>query len=228
MNSILRSALNLKHRFHLALEDDTGTAAVEAPADDTVVMKGPLSANYADALDAIYNKEVPLPVAADNGDPTARTEPPAETGENVDPAAIVPTPGVELDPVEAATTIPEITQVVLESQAVDAAVVQALQAASTDEEEVQGQNYATFYAIDETQITPEKIVEVTTILSEAEHPDQVSVLIDDVLPADPTVTIVDGAANQTKELALGLESIVTAMGGKVYRTFGAYVASRRK
>lgn len=232
MSSFLRKALGLKHRGHLAVEELSGEEA-GAPAEDTVVMKGPLADNFSAALDAVYDKANPAPAEGENGEPGTRTEPPAETGENVDPAAVAPTPGTEIDPVEAETAIPEITQVVLESQAIDAAVVQALAAATTDEAPTDGTDYATLYAIDESQLKPENVVEVTQLLAQADDPENVSVLIADVLPeagaagvVAPTAEQAAAADAETEKLIVAVESVVVNMGGKVYRSFGDYIKAR--
>lgn len=215
--SLLREALGGKHRHHLAMEEQL----VTSDTDGTVLMKGPLANVYAAALDEVYNKENP------SSDPTAPPEPSAETGTNVPADATIPEPGTALEVTET-TTIPEVTAIVLESQAMDAAVISALAAQATTEAPKNDTEYATLYAIDESQIDSVTTVEVTQMLAEADRPEDIAVLIDNVMPADETVEVTDAQANKTEQMVIGLESLVKGLGGKVYRNFPDYVASRRK
>lgn len=226
----LRALLGTRHRNHLAVEEIDPTAPQASSEDATVVMKGPLADVYSDALMKTYDKDAPpVDPAADpaaTADPSAATEPAAETGAIVDTTNLVPKQGETQETVEAAI-ISEVGSIVLESQAIDAAVAQGLADAMSDEAPSDGTEYETMYAIDETQVTAADVKDVTAILADTDKHENVTVMIDNVVPED-VIDTTNPAMAEAKELALGLESIVIAMGGKVVRGFPAYLASRRK
>jgi hypothetical protein len=227
MSNQFRTLLGTRHRHHLAIEEiDTTTAAPDgtppeqvATEDTTVVMKGPLADVYSDALSKVYDKDVAPP-----GDPAAAAEPASETGAAVNTTDLTPVVPEEQNTVEAAI-FSEVSQVVLESQAIDAAVASSLAAAIADAPPADGAAYQTLYAIDETQVKPDDVKDVTAILAEADKPENVTVLIDSVVP-DSVLDAADPEVTGSKELALGLESIVIAMGGNVVHSFKDYLASR--
>jgi len=150
----------------------------------------------------------------------------------------------------------------LESQAQDAVLLQTLQHALTPQKP-DDEEYEILYAVDETQINAENVIEVANLLK-TENPETVSVLIDSELPcndisgdvasedavsledegADAVVVKADGDSteevveqaeatqdnveDQINPLKVSLEQLVLGMGGKVYYSFGEYLASRRK
>lgn len=228
MKNQLRSLLGTKSRFHLAVEelDPTTTANPPSTEDTTVVMKGPLADVYSEALAKVYDKDAPIE-GATAGDPAAQPEPTAETGAVVDTDGLQPKQAPELTPVEAETGA-NIEKVILESQAIDAAVAQSIATAISDEAPTDGTDFETIYAIDETQVTPQTVVDVTNTLAEAENPETVTVMVDDVIPDSVADAMPEAQLAQQKELILGLEHMVTGMGGKFVRGFSALVASRKK
>lgn len=226
----LRALMGTRHRHHLAVEEiDTSTIA-QSSEDATVVMKGPLADVYSAALSKVYDKDAPLadPAADPSAPPDPATAPAGIPTDEVavDTSALVPAEGQTAETVEAAI-VSEVGSIVLESQAIDAAVAQSLAAAMSDEVPADGVQYETLYAIDETQVQPADVQDVTAILAQADKPENVTVLIDNVVP-DEVIDVSNPDIVAHKELALGLESIVVAMGGKVVRGFPAYLASRRK
>ena len=231
----MRKLLGTRNRHHLAVEEfDTENPAPVSAEDATVVMKGPLADVYSDALAKVYDKSNDMTPAEDPAtNPDAKPDP--ATGQpdeikptdevEVDTSNIVPKEGETADTVEAAI-VSEVGSIVLESQAIDAAVTQGLAAALSDDVPGDGSAYETMYAIDETQVTPTDVVDVTTLLAEADAPENVTVMIDNVVTG--TVADMDcPQAIQSKELAVSLESMVVAMGGKVVRGFPAYIKSRQ-
>jgi hypothetical protein len=221
----LRTLLGTRHRNHLAIEDydPAATPATPATEDTLVVMKGPLADVYSEALAKVYDKDAPIedPQA---GDPAAQPNPPEETGATVDTSNLQPAEGQTQETVEAAI-VSEVGNIVLESQAIDAAVASSIANAIADETPANNDGYETLYAIDETQVTPTETKNVTELLAEADKPENITVLIDDVVPdavLDPTAPTV----TDTKDLSAALESMVLAMGGKVVHSFGDYVKAR--
>jgi len=232
----MRKLLGTRNRHHLAVEEfDTENPAPVSAEDATVVMKGPLADVYSDALAKVYDKANDPAIAEDPAtNPEAKPDP--ATGQpdeikptdevEVDTSNIVPKEGETAETVEAAI-VSEVGSIVLESQAIDAAVTQSLAAALSDEAPSDGSSYETMYAIDETQVTPTDVKDVTALLAEADAPENVTVMIDNVV----TGSMADldcPQAMETKELAVALESMVVAMGGNVVRGFPAYVASRKR
>lgn len=220
----LRTLLGTRRRHQLAFEDyDPTTAATPATEDTLVVMKGPLADVYSEALAKVYDKEQPIE-APKEGDPAAEPKPESETGFSVDTTNLQPAEGQTQETVEAAI-VSEVGNIVLESQAIDAAVAASIASALSDEAPADNDGYETLYAIDETQVTPAETVNVTELLAEADKPENVTVLIDNVVPdavLDPTSPTV----TDTKDLTAALESMVIAMGGNVVRSFGDYVKAR--
>lgn len=224
--SNLRNLLGTRHRHHLALEgiEQAPVMGEAAPAteDTTVVMKGPLADVYSDALGKVYDKENPIEQA---GDPAAPAEPGAETGVEVDTSNLQPAEGQTQETVEAAI-VSEVGNIVLESQAIDAAVASSIASSISDEPPSDNAGYETLYAVDETQVTPETVQDVTEVLAATDKPENVTVLIDNVVPdamLDPTNPTV---SEKTSEMAVALESLVVAMGGKVVHSYGAFVKAR--
>lgn len=210
--NLLREALGVAGRRNIALESEEDSIAAMTPeASDVVVMKGPLSDNYTEALNCLYAKDAAT-------DPTAQPEPPAETGINVDPDAVVPAPGTAIEP-EELTNIPEVTQVVLESQAQDAALVQSLHTALTPQDPPT-EEYMTLYGVSETDIDQEDITEVTKLLAEASDPGNVTVMIDDQIPPAEDCTDADKA--EAAKLSAGLEALTISMGGKVVKNWKGF------
>lgn len=225
--SNLRNLLGTRHRHHLALEDiDANAPATPATEDTTVVMKGPLADVYSDALSKVYDKETPVedPTATPPADGETPPEPAAEEEPKVDTTNLVPAEGQTQETVEAAI-VSEVGNIVLESQAIDAAVASGVAAAMAEEEPADGSAYETLYAIDETQVAPSDVQDVTALLAQADKPENVTVLIDNVVPdglIDETAPTVTAA----KEMAVALESIVVALGGNVVHSFGDFVKQR--
>jgi hypothetical protein len=131
-------------------------------------------------------------------------------------------------------------------------MLQALHTAITPEAG-DGDDYETLYAVDQTKVEAEDIVEVTNILNMAEKPESVVVLIDSEVSSPEVVTVTptgteDGAEEgevisnvttpegqntapssiEASPLAASLESIVIAMGGTVVHSFGEYLSHRRR
>jgi hypothetical protein len=220
----LRNLLGTRRRHQLAFEDyDVNAPATPATEDTLVVMKGPLADVYSEALGKVYDKEAPIEEPKE-GDPAAEPKPSEETGFSVDTTNLQPAEGQTQETVEAAI-VSEVGNIVLESQAIDAAVASSIASALSDDVPEGNDGYETLYAIDETQVTPAETKNVTELLAEAEHPENVTVLIDNVVPdavLDPSAPLV----TDTKDLSAALESIVVAMGGKVVHSFGDFVKAR--
>jgi hypothetical protein len=228
MKSNMRAALGLGNRGHLALESEE-PEVVESDKLN-VVMKGPLAAVYTDALDIAYSKEL--------SDPTAQEEPAAETGVNVDPEAeeksaeapnVDPEATVEAtdEPVEAGTAA-AVTAVVLESMANDAAAMQTLHDGMVEEVPAEATEFMTLYAVDQSEVAPADVINVTELLKDTDQPENVVVLIDSVVPpnAEEEPSAEEKAA--ADGMVTALESIVTSMGGKVVRNFADAVALTAK
>lgn len=224
MSSILRKLLGVGCR--LATEEITPTAA--ATEDTTVVVQGPLADVYSDALLKTYDKEDGGAGELQAGDPAANPEPAAETGEEVkvDVSNLTPKEGETAETVEAAV-VSEIGNIVLESQAIDAAVAQSLAQALSDGAPEDGSEFETLYAVDQSMVQQQDVKDVTAILAETDKPENVTVLIDDVVPE---AVVIDGTPEvvASQELAVALESMVIAMGGRVVHSFPEYLKSRKK
>lgn len=221
MSTLLRNLLGTRHRHHLALEDiEVPVATAPSTEDTTVVMKGPLADVYSDALSKVLDKNAPPP---DDGS-GAPANPTDATVNTTDLNAAVPE---TLDTVEAAT-VSAVGNIVLESQAIDAAVAQSLAENMADEAPTDGSTFETLYAIDQTQVQPEDVKDVTAILAEADKPENVTVLIDEVVPEDAIAEDQKEEVAESKELAVALESMVIAMGGKVVHSFKDYVKLKKK
>lgn len=216
--SLLRSALGLKPKGHLATESDNPEIQ-EGNDELAVVMKGPLADVYTDALDKAYAKV--------GGDPSVSSEPSSETGQNVESGQLQLQPGQTDEPVEAGV-IPEVTKVVLESMAMDQAAMQVLHGAMADEEP-KDEEYMTLFAVDQTDIGPQEVIDVTNILNDTDKPENVTVLIDSVVP--PNVDGTEASAEEKAEMqnmSVGLEHLVIGMGGKVVHSFKDFIAARAK
>lgn len=154
------------------------------------------------------------------GDGAAPSDAPAE-----EPAGEEPTAD-DLNE-EEKEALPEVTEMVLESQAIDATLISALAAGATVNAPKNEVDYQTLYAIDQTQVDQASVVEVTKILAESDNPENVSILIDDVLPENTVTPPSEEEVAQTEKLAAAMESIAIAHGAKVYRKFNDYVSARR-
>jgi hypothetical protein len=219
----LRNLLGARRRHQLAFEDYDANATTPATEDTLVVMKGPLADVYSEALAKVYDKDQPIEDPKE-GDPAAQPKPEGETGFTVDTTNLQPAEGQTQETVEAAI-VSEVGNIVLESQAIDAAVAASLANAIADDVPADNDGFETLYAIDETQVTPAETKNVTELLAEADKPENVTVLIDDVVPdavLDPTAPTV----TDTKDLTAALESMVIAMGGNVVHSFGDYIKQR--
>jgi hypothetical protein len=220
MSSLLRALLGTSHRHHLALEDiEVPVATAPTTEDTTVVMKGPLADVYSDALLKTLDKDAPV----DDGS-GAPANPDATV---VDTTGLTPAAAPEQNTVEAAV-VSEVGSIVLESQAIDAAVAQSLAESVTTEEPAEGTSYETLYAIDQTQVSPEDVKDVTAILADADKPENVTVLIDNVVPEGMIEESQQAEVAAAKELSVAMESMVTALGGKVVHSFKEFVEARRK
>lgn len=223
MSSLMRALLGTGNRFAISNEEITNCVVDGTPSteDTTVVMKGPLADVYSDALMKTLDKDNPLT----NDGQGAPAEPDAAA---VDTTALTANVAEEQNTVETAIAS-SVGSIVLESQAIDAVVSQSLAEALADEAPADpNAAFETIYAIDETQVNRETVKDVTAILAEAENPDSVTVLIDNVVPPG---AIEQSDADQiaaAKELSIGLESIVVGMGGKVVHSYKELLESRRK
>jgi hypothetical protein len=218
----MRNLFGTRHRHHLAMEDYDPAATTPATEDTTVVMKGPLADVYSEALLKTQDKSAPAEGVPAEGDPNS-TEPKAE----VDTTNLQPAAGETQETVEAAI-VSEVGNIVLESQAIDAAVASSLANSIADEAPQDNAGYETLYAIDETQVTPDSVKDVTQILAEADKPENVTVLIDDVVPDEVLDSESPTVISNSGELAVALESMVTALGGNVVHSFKDYVTQRAK
>lgn len=250
MKNLFSNALGLPSRFAVALESEEDV--LNNSSGPQVVFTGPLSDVYTQALDQVMNKV--SGDSQDNGDPTVPNEPAQETGINVGSNDGQAQPGEEIEPVETSNQPDLVTKVVLESQAQDAMLLQSLHQSLTPQAP-QDEEYETLFGVDETKVSPENIIEVAEILKNTENPETVSVLIDSELAEDEEVSLeeegadvvkVEGEDESTEEvieqaeavqdkdqapinpLAVSLENLVLGMGGKVYHSFGEYLASRKK
>lgn len=86
-----------------------------------------------------------------------------------------------------AETQEEIKAIVLESQAQDAILLQSLHS-SIVPEEPSDENFETVYAVDETKVDADDVIQVTELLKNAEDPETVTVLIDSEVAASSNVT----------------------------------------
>lgn len=212
MTTELRKLLGARMRHNLAIEEivNGGDTAVATNEDTTVVMKGPLADVYSDALSVVYDKE-----GGNNVDPVA-------TGE-VNTTDMTPVVNDGQDTIETAV-LSEVKNVVTESQAIDAAVAQSLANAMADAPPEGATDYQTLYAVDETQVKAEDVKDVTAILAAAESPENVTVLIDNVVPNELAVKETSELdVEKAKELATSLESMVISLGGKVVRSYKDFV-----
>jgi DNA-directed RNA polymerase subunit F len=228
----LRKLFGTRSRHHLAMEEFDPNVTTPASEDTTVVMKGPLADVYSEALLKTLDKNAPPEAPAADGAaapaegeaaaaPVDGEEPKAE----VDTSNLKPAEGETEETVEAAI-VSEVGNIVLESQAIDAAVASSLANSIADEAPQDNAGYETLYAIDETQVTPETVKDVTEILAEAEHPENVTVLIDDVVPDQVLDSESPTVVSNSPELAIAMESMVVALGGKVVHSFKDYVTAR--
>lgn len=232
MTSQLRALFGTRHRHHLAVEeiDSQNPDAASSNEDTTVVMKGPLADVYSEALGKVLDKSNPPEGAEEQGgnppnDGQGAPATPADPA--VDTTNLQPNQPAEQNTVETAIAS-EVGTIVLESQAIDAAVAQSLAQAMAEEAPADGADYETLYAIDETQVKPENVAEVTQILSEADKPENVTVLIDNVVPEGAIEEAQQAEVEAAKELSVAMESMVVALGGKVVHSFKDYFAGRRK
>lgn len=209
-----------------AAVDGTDPAALpEPPAETgTNVPEGgeapaPGEAPAGDPADA-------APPAGEGGEPAAEPAAPVEGEPAAEPAGEEPT--VDDLTEEEKEALPEVSEMVLESQAIDAAMISALAANSTVNAPKNEVEYQTLYAIDQSQVDQAAVVEVTKILAEADNPENVSILIDDVVPENTLVPPSDEQVQQAEQLASAMESIAIAHGAKVFRKFGDYVSNIRR
>lgn len=233
MTSALRALLGTRHRYHLAVEEiENAPEGAASNEDTTVVMKGPLADVYSEALGKMLDKNAPPEgntegASSEEGQPNDGQGAPADpTAAAVDTTNLTPAAAPEQTTVETAVAS-EVGTIVLESQAIDAAVAQSLAAAIADEAPADSDNYETLYAVDQTQVSPTDVKDVTAILAEADKPESVTVLIDNVVPES---AIEEGQAAEVaaaKELAVTLESVVIGLGGKVVHSFKDYFEARR-
>jgi hypothetical protein len=246
----MRELFGARHRGHLACEEfteetatDEQKASAEAPPatdaaaaaaepateDATVVMQGPLADVYSDALMKAFPKD---PAVDDTGtDGSQGNDAAAQAAAAADGSAtpstdnLTPNTPEGLDVIETAVAS-EVDKVVLESQSIDAAVASSIAQQMTDTPPAGDAEYQTLYAVDETQITPEEVKDVTAILSAAEEPENVTVLLDSVVPAEVLETQDAAEIAKSRELAVSLESMVIALGGKVVHSFGDFVKAQ--
>lgn len=252
--SSLRKALGLKPRGHVALESEEIEGQLpefEGPEDDIQVMiKGPLSDVYTNALDQVYAKE------SNDQDPAPdKREKATAAGPDDEPEAIessgdgkVKEGGkgvgdgeangdaalgdVALAMVEQDKEVAKaVEKIVMESMVNDAAVMSALQG-NVSTEQPPSEEYMTLYAVDQTDVEPADVIEVTEMLANSENPENITVLIDSVTPpndsgeASPEEQAV--MAQEQSAAVVALEACVHAFGGKVVRSFPEYLASLKK
>jgi len=222
MSKTLRQLFGTRHRFHMAMEEFDPNAANPATEDTTVVMKGPLADVYSEALGKVFDKNAPAEDPATPAEGAATGE---EAKAEVDTSNLQPAEGQTQETVEAAI-ISEVGNIVLESQAIDSAVASSLANSLSEVPPQDDAAYETLYAIDETQVTPDAVKDVTQILAETDAPENVTVLIDDVVPDQVLDSESPTVISNNPELVVAMESMVIAMGGKVVRNFGDYVKAR--
>lgn len=250
MNTSLRNLFGTRNRGHLAIEEfteetatDEQKATSELPSDGeplpgaastedaTVVMDGPLADVYSDALLKAFPKDGDTDTGTEGsqGSEAGGAAAAADGEDKPSTDNLVPTEPKADDVIETAVAS-EVDKVVLESQSIDAAVASSIAAQITDTVPADGSEYQTLYSVDETQITPEDVKDVTTILAAADQPENVTVLIDSVVPEAVLETQDTDEIAKSRDLAVSLESMVMAMGGKVVKSFPDFVkqeAARR-
>jgi hypothetical protein len=223
--SHMRNLFGTRSRHHLAMEDFDVNAVNPATEDTTVVMKGPLADVYSEALGKVFDKNAPAEGETPPAPVEGETPPPAEDEAEVDTTNLKPAEGETQETVEAAI-ISEVGNIVLESQAIDSVVASSLADSISDTAPTDDSAFETLYAIDETQVTPDTVKDVTEILATSENPENVTVLIDDVVPDQVLDSESPTVITNSPELVVAMESMVIALGGKVVRNFGDYVKAR--
>jgi len=188
-----------KSLLQRALENDVLETPPADPSEKTVVMKGPLSEVYAQALNIAYaNKPAPS-----NEGTTGETAPPA-----VDTVAPV---------------------VATESEAIDAALMEKLAQSMNTSDEPPTDNFQTVYGVAKDAVDEDTIIQVTTDLATVakdSNQNDYAIIIDGSVPGNNGDT--GGETQRAIQLTSALESIAAANNIPVYRSLKEFAHSRKK
>lgn len=214
----------------------TMRAAFESDSQDerpVVVLSGPLSEVYTQALNQVLAKPDPLQVdpeeeGQNGGDGKGEGEPDQPTGEgkpalenedgSVTPPAGSEGEGTEKEPAEGEAKPEGENKPATESQQQDVTMLQQLSLAISNGKEVgvQDDPEYTIYGVSASDVRPETIVDVAEEMAQMDKPEEFVLVVDATQPG------ANGAEDslpqeRVVELTEALESLVVRQGGKVYK-----------
>lgn len=193
--------MNKRFNLRTALEDSENGKTAD---NLTVLMKGPLSDAYTQALAMAYSKV----------DPNTQ-QPVGNVVENND---------VVVSPVN---TPAKPTTPALESEQQETQLLSDLRESIASPEESLPEQYMTIYGVNKEAVTPEVIVEVTQLAANAKDPANVVLVIDSCGPG-PNSNDTNLPKEKYELLGTALESIAEAYGIKTYPSLLAYAKTRKE
>lgn len=190
---------SIRKEFMLSLEDD-----------QDIVVKGPLSDVYTQALNVAYKKdETGTTLMDDKGQPV--------------PITVEEATAIQAEVSDAGN--PTAVAAALESAAIDVMVAQQLAEGMAPPEPTDA--FQTVYGVAKDAVNNETIVEVSQELVEADDASSVAIIIDEAA-VDPNSTAQTGLPEQQVEvITAALECLAEAHGAKVYRSLKEFAQSRK-
>lgn len=195
--------------FRMALEDSEA-----APAQNDIVMKGPLAEIYAKALDVVYAKpDTVTDEVVFGGDKAAPGESSAEQKEEGADAA-VDSGGVK------ATDQTGTEIIAQETQANDALTAQHIAAQQAPKEEAPSAE-VTIYGVTASDVNDATVAEVTKQITEKKEGSEYVLILDATGPG-ANGDASSGPVEKIIDLNKALETVATCLGAKVYPSLESY------